>query len=199
MASSDGWRRRSAATSRTSSRRSARAASRWPTSRSGHISTASSILANLSMKLGRSLGYVGRGEAARGRRRRGQQVSCGRPYRKPWVHPEVVTVKCLSAWLASAGRLCRPPARLGHRLFVATGWLLLGVLDVLLGRSICQTKHCRDVIVSRIMPMLSRNQNVLCTVSPVAELLLLFPAPLRHDLLGKTGRSCRVGAPANQG
>jgi predicted dehydrogenase len=52
----------------------------------GHISTASCILANLSMKLGRSLTWdpvkhqvVGDDEANKLLRR---------PYRKPWVHPE---------------------------------------------------------------------------------------------------------------
>ncbi|MCC6539750.1 MAG: Gfo/Idh/MocA family oxidoreductase [Bryobacterales bacterium] len=52
----------------------------------GHISTASCILANMSMKLGRSLTWdpvkhrvVGDDEANRLLRR---------PYRKPWVHPE---------------------------------------------------------------------------------------------------------------
>ena len=52
----------------------------------GHISTASCILANLSMKLGRTLTWdadkrrvVGDDEANRLLRR---------PYRKPWVHPE---------------------------------------------------------------------------------------------------------------
>ncbi len=53
----------------------------------GHISTASCILANLSMKLGRSLTW----DAAK------QQVAnddeanklLRRPYRKPWIHPEV--------------------------------------------------------------------------------------------------------------
>ena len=52
----------------------------------GHISTASCILANLSMQLGRSLTWdpvkkqvVGDSEANRLLRR---------PYRKPWVHPE---------------------------------------------------------------------------------------------------------------
>ena len=54
----------------------------------GHISTASCILANLSMQLGRSLTWdagkhqvVGDAEATRLLRR---------PYRAPWVHPEVV-------------------------------------------------------------------------------------------------------------
>jgi hypothetical protein len=53
----------------------------------GHISTASCILANLSMKLGRTLAWdaengrvVGDDEANR--------FLC-RPYRGPWVHPEV--------------------------------------------------------------------------------------------------------------
>jgi hypothetical protein len=53
----------------------------------GHISTASCILANLSMQLGRSLTWdsakqqvVGDDEANKLLRR---------PYRKPWVHPEV--------------------------------------------------------------------------------------------------------------
>jgi len=53
----------------------------------GHISTASCILANLSMKLGRSLVWdpakaqvIGDDEANKLLRR---------PYRFPWVHPEV--------------------------------------------------------------------------------------------------------------
>jgi predicted dehydrogenase len=53
----------------------------------GHISTASCLLANLSMKLGRALSYdprkrtvIGDAEATKLLRR---------PYRKPWVHPEV--------------------------------------------------------------------------------------------------------------
>jgi Oxidoreductase family, C-terminal alpha/beta domain len=52
----------------------------------GHISTSSCILANMSMKLGRSLAWdaqkrqiVGDAEANRLLRR---------PYRRPWVHPE---------------------------------------------------------------------------------------------------------------
>jgi predicted dehydrogenase len=52
----------------------------------GHISTASCILANLSMKLGRSLSYdpvkgivTGDPEATR---------QLARPYRAPWVHPD---------------------------------------------------------------------------------------------------------------
>jgi predicted dehydrogenase len=54
----------------------------------GHISTASCILANLSMKLGRTLAWdatqqrvVGDDEA---------NTLLRRPYRAPWVHPEVV-------------------------------------------------------------------------------------------------------------
>ena len=53
----------------------------------GHISSASCILANLSMQLGRSLTWdsakqqiVGDAEANKLLRR---------PYRSPWVHPEV--------------------------------------------------------------------------------------------------------------
>jgi hypothetical protein len=52
----------------------------------GHISTASCVLANLAMKLGRTLTWdaprqlvVGDEEATRLLRR---------PYRQPWVHPE---------------------------------------------------------------------------------------------------------------
>ncbi|HLW67983.1 MAG TPA: hypothetical protein VKS79_21880, partial [Gemmataceae bacterium] len=53
----------------------------------GHISTASCILANMSMKLGRSLTWdsdkhrvIDDDEANK---------SLRRPYRAPWVHPEV--------------------------------------------------------------------------------------------------------------
>jgi hypothetical protein len=56
----------------------------------GFISTSCCILANLSMRLGRTLAWdsqksmvVGDEEANRLLRR---------PYRKPWVHPEVKTV-----------------------------------------------------------------------------------------------------------
>jgi hypothetical protein len=52
----------------------------------GHISTASCVMANLSLKLGRSLTWdpvkhqvTGDEEATRLLRR---------PYRKPWIHPE---------------------------------------------------------------------------------------------------------------
>ena len=78
--------RRSAATCWTSWRPSRSAASRWPTSSKGYISTASCILANISMQLGRTLAWdpakgqvVGDDEANRLLRR---------PYRAPWVHPE---------------------------------------------------------------------------------------------------------------
>jgi len=56
----------------------------------GHISTASCIIANLSMKLGRPLRYdplkkeiIGDAEATR---------LLQRPYRQPWVHPFAGTV-----------------------------------------------------------------------------------------------------------
>jgi predicted dehydrogenase len=53
----------------------------------GHVSTASCILANLSMKLGRTLTWD-----AEKQRVVGDDEANGllrRPYRKPWVHPEV--------------------------------------------------------------------------------------------------------------
>ena len=53
----------------------------------GHISTASCILANLSMKLGRSLAW----DAEKGQVAGDDEANklLRRPYRKPWVHPEV--------------------------------------------------------------------------------------------------------------
>ena len=56
----------------------------------GHISTASCILANVSMKLGRPLTY----DPAR-RIVMGDEEATGllkRPYRSPWVHPDPLTV-----------------------------------------------------------------------------------------------------------
>jgi predicted dehydrogenase len=52
----------------------------------GYISTASCILANLSMKLGRSLAW----DAANGRVIGDEEANqlLRRPYRSPWVHPE---------------------------------------------------------------------------------------------------------------
>ncbi|MFN7992786.1 MAG: Gfo/Idh/MocA family oxidoreductase [Bryobacteraceae bacterium] len=52
----------------------------------GHISTASCILANLSMKLGRTLTW----DAERQRVLHDEEANrlLTRPYRKPWVHPE---------------------------------------------------------------------------------------------------------------
>ena len=86
------WRQHAASpptapTSATSSPPSPAAASPIADIEQGHISTASCILANLSMQLGRSLTWdpakhevVGDAEANK---------LLARPYRKPWVHPEV--------------------------------------------------------------------------------------------------------------
>jgi hypothetical protein len=53
----------------------------------GYISTASCILANMSMKLGRSLEW----DAAKGQIRGDEEANrlLRRAYRGPWVHPEV--------------------------------------------------------------------------------------------------------------
>src|SRR5262249_12782814 len=52
----------------------------------GHISTASCILANLSMQLGRTLTW----DSAKQQVVRDDEANnlLRRPYRKPWVHPE---------------------------------------------------------------------------------------------------------------
>jgi hypothetical protein len=52
----------------------------------GYISSASSILANVSMKLGRSLAW----DAATGRVTGDEEANrlLSRPYRAPWVHPQ---------------------------------------------------------------------------------------------------------------
>jgi hypothetical protein len=52
----------------------------------GHISTASCILANLSMSLGRTLEW----DAEQGRVADDEEANklLRRPYREPWVHPE---------------------------------------------------------------------------------------------------------------
>jgi predicted dehydrogenase len=52
----------------------------------GHISTASCILANLSMKLGRSLTWDSQKQQVVGDDEANKLLR--RPYRKPWVHPE---------------------------------------------------------------------------------------------------------------
>jgi predicted dehydrogenase len=54
----------------------------------GHISTASCIMANLSMKLGRSLTWDAEKHQVVGDEEANKLLR--RPYRKPWVHPEVV-------------------------------------------------------------------------------------------------------------
>jgi predicted dehydrogenase len=53
----------------------------------GHISTASCILANMSMKLGRSLKWDATKQQVVGDEEANKLLR--RPYRKPWVHPEV--------------------------------------------------------------------------------------------------------------
>jgi predicted dehydrogenase len=53
----------------------------------GHISTASCILANLSMKLGRSLTWDKEKQQVVGDEEANKLLR--RAYRKPWVHPEV--------------------------------------------------------------------------------------------------------------
>jgi hypothetical protein len=56
----------------------------------GYISTASCILANMSMKLGRSLTW----DSAKGQIANDDEANrlLARPYRGPWVHPQVGTV-----------------------------------------------------------------------------------------------------------
>jgi hypothetical protein len=56
----------------------------------GHISSASCILANLSMQLGRSLEW----DAEKGRVAGDDEANrlLRRPYRAPWVHPDPATV-----------------------------------------------------------------------------------------------------------
>jgi len=53
----------------------------------GHISTASCILANLSMKLGRSLKWDAAKQEVVGDEEANKLLA--RPYRAPWVHPKV--------------------------------------------------------------------------------------------------------------
>jgi hypothetical protein len=52
----------------------------------GHISTTACILANLSMKLGRSLTWDAQKQQVVGDEEANRLLR--RPYRKPWVHPE---------------------------------------------------------------------------------------------------------------
>jgi hypothetical protein len=56
----------------------------------GHISSASCILANLSMKVGRTLQW----DAAKGQIVGDEEASAllRRPYRAPWVHPDPAKV-----------------------------------------------------------------------------------------------------------
>jgi hypothetical protein len=55
----------------------------------GHISSASCIMANMAMKLGRTLAW----DAAAGQVVADQEANrlLRRPYRKPWLHPEPAT------------------------------------------------------------------------------------------------------------
>jgi hypothetical protein len=55
----------------------------------GHISTASCILANLSLKLGRSLTWDAERQQVVGDEEANKLLR--RPYRSPWVHPEAGT------------------------------------------------------------------------------------------------------------
>jgi hypothetical protein len=52
----------------------------------GHISTASCILANISMRLGRTVTWDARRERVVGDEEANRMLR--RPYRRPWVHPE---------------------------------------------------------------------------------------------------------------
>jgi predicted dehydrogenase len=56
----------------------------------GHISSASCILANISMQLGRTLTWDPEKHQVVGDEQANQLLR--RPYRKPWVHPEPATV-----------------------------------------------------------------------------------------------------------
>jgi hypothetical protein len=51
----------------------------------GYISTASCILANISMDLGRSLAWDAQAQRVIGDEEANRRLA--RPYRKPWVHP----------------------------------------------------------------------------------------------------------------
>jgi hypothetical protein len=54
----------------------------------GHISTASCILANLSMQLGRSLAWDPAKHQVTGDKE--ANLLLRRPYRQPWIHPEPI-------------------------------------------------------------------------------------------------------------
>jgi hypothetical protein len=56
----------------------------------GHISTASCILANMSMELGRTLTWDAEKHIVVGDEQATKMLR--RPYREPWVHPEVANV-----------------------------------------------------------------------------------------------------------
>ena len=56
----------------------------------GYISTACCILANLSLKLGRTLHWDAQKGTVAGDEEANRLLR--RPYRKPWMHPEVSAV-----------------------------------------------------------------------------------------------------------
>jgi hypothetical protein len=56
----------------------------------GYISTSSCILANLSMKVGRTLAFDPKTNRVTGDEEANRLLA--RPYRNPWVHPDPATV-----------------------------------------------------------------------------------------------------------
>ena len=56
----------------------------------GYISTASCILANMSMKTGRTLAWDAQKQRIAGDE--AANALLRRPYRKPWIHPEAAAV-----------------------------------------------------------------------------------------------------------
>jgi hypothetical protein len=54
----------------------------------GHISTASCILANIAMQLGRTLTWDAQSQQVVADEEANRRLQ--RPYRQPWVHPQTV-------------------------------------------------------------------------------------------------------------